>query len=447
MDESAFRPTLERALEHALAHLSGLATSPVAATASDEQLRSRFCLELTDGGMDAAQVVDELVRAAEGGILGSAGGRFFGWVIGGSLPAALAAEWLTAAWDQNATIQACSPAAAMAEEAAGAWLKSLLGLPESASFAFTSGCQMAHLTALAAARNQLLAAQGWDVETLGLQRAPLLKVIAGPERHGSVDRALRQLGLGSPEVSSLDPAELAPRLDERTILVLQAGEINTGRYDDLACLIPLAHQRGAWVHVDGAFGLWAAASPTRRHLLRGHEQADSWATDGHKWLNVPYDCGYAFVAHPEPHRRAMGLRASYLAHASEARDQIDWTPDWSRRARGFATWAALRQLGRDGVAAMIDRCCDHALALTRGIAALPGAELVAESSINQGLVSFGDRTDAVCADVCASGEAFFSPTTWRGRRAMRISVCNWQTSEEDVARSIAAVRSALLGGN
>ena len=466
-ETSAFRPVLERALRHSLAHLGRLEQGPVGAGASLETLRERLIKPLNNNGMPAEQVIDELVADTAGGIVGSAGGRFFGWVIGGSLPAALAADWLTSAWDQNAASYACGPAEAVIEEACGEWLKDLLGLPGDASFALTSGCQMAHVTALAAARNALLMRRGWQVERDGLFGAPKIRVLSSDQFHGSITRATRLLGMGTGAVTGLptnqagqlDAATLAQALrhsrDRLTIVLLQAGDLNIGAYDRFAELIPLAHRYNAWVHVDGAFGLWANASARFRHLLAGVEHADSWATDGHKWLNVPYDSGFVFVAHPQAHRSAMSYEASYIAHNDQVREQKDWNPDWSRRGRGVATYAALRQLGRDGVAALVDGCCDAAHSLVTGIAALPGAELVWEPQINQGLVRFLDPrpqatqndhdawTDAVTSGVVASGEALFSNTTWRGKRCMRVSVCNWQTNAQDVARSVAAVARVL----
>jgi glutamate/tyrosine decarboxylase-like PLP-dependent enzyme len=465
--DSRFDHSLQRALHHSLDYLNGLEESPVAASASLGSLRERLVKPLAEHGTPAAQVIDELVADTADGITGSAGGRFFGWVIGGSLPAALAADWLTSAWDQNAASYACAPAEAVVEEVCGAWLKELLGLPEHASFALTSGCQMAHVTALASARNHLLARAGWDVERDGLCGAPRIRILSGDQYHGSITRATRLLGMGTAAVAGLlvnaagqlDAQVLEHALAEApdvlTIVLLQAGDLNIGAFDSFAELIPLAHRYGAWVHVDGAFGLWANASSRYRHLLKGVEQADSWATDGHKWLNVPYDSGFAFVAHPQAHKNAMSYEASYVAHNHEVREQKDWNPDWSRRGRGMAVYAALRELGRGGVAQLVERCCGHARDIATGIGALEGAEVVWEPRINQGLLRFPDprpqasqrdddrRTDAVAAAVLATGEAFFTNTTWRGIRCMRISVCNWQTSASDVERAVAAVANVL----
>ncbi len=466
-NNDAFQPALERAVSHALRHLADADITPVNATASLGELRARFTRPLPECGTDPAQVIDELVRDAEGGILGSSGGRFFGWVIGGTLPAALAADWLVSTWDQNAAIHACGPAEAVIEEVAGGWLKELFGLPRTASFAFVTGTQMAHLTCLAAARHRLLARAGWDAEEQGLFGAPAIRVLTSSERHGSVERAVRMLGFGKRAVTSL-PCDISGRLTPETlsqalesnarqpaIVVLQAGDLNIGAFDRFAELIPIARRFGAWVHIDGAFGLWAAASPRHRHLLCGVELADSWTNDGHKWLNTPFDCGYAFVADADAHRGAFSHRTSYTQFVDDARDQIAWNPEWSRRGRGVPTYAALRQLGRAGIAALVERCCAHAHALVTRIGSLSGAEVAWEPIINQGLVRFlsshpgatehdHDRqTDAVIARITASGEAFFGGTTWRGKRCMRVSVCNWQTSTDDVDRAVAAVQRAL----
>ena len=396
------RSTLNFALEQALSYLEGLDKNPVGTTADYAQLRRQLGRPLADEGTAPETVIAELVRDVQGGIMGSGSGRFFAWVIGGALPSAVAADWLTSAWDQNAGLHATAPAAAVVEETAGAWLKQLFQLPESASFAVVTGCQMAHATCLAAARHHLLKKRGWNVEERGLSGSALIRILSSDQRHGSVDRAIRLLGLGTANIECLatdaqgriQPEAVAQALQEKTssptILLLQAGEINLGSFDDFPALISIAHQHDAWVHVDGAFGLWAAASPKYRRLTEGMAAADSWATDGHKWLNVPYDSGFAFVAHPQSHRASMSYDAPYLVMDSVARDQMDWNPEFSRRARGFATYAALRELGRNGVAALVDRCCGHAKALVTGIGNLPGAEVLSPAVINQGLVRFLD---------------------------------------------------------
>jgi glutamate/tyrosine decarboxylase-like PLP-dependent enzyme len=463
----AFRPALKKALNHAVRHLENLTKARVSSSATLDALRGRLDRPLTDGGVDPATVVDDIVADASGGIVGSAGGRFFGWVIGGCLPAALAADWLVSAWDQNAAIHACGPAVAVMEEIAGKWLRDLLRLPDDAAFAFTTGTQFAHVAGLAAARHALLTKHDWDVERRGLPGSPPIRILCGEQRHGSVDRAVRLLGVGSDNIVGL-PVDghgrlargpLAAALDGApktpTVVILQAGELNTGAFDPFAELIPLAHKHQAWVHVDGAFGLWANASPPYRHLLEGVELADSWAVDGHKWLNVPYDSGYAFVKDAQALREAMSHRTSYRTPVEGARDQIDWNPEWSRRARGVATYAAIRQLGRKGIADLIDRTCRHAQNLVARIGALPGAEIVWKPTINQGLVRFlshgpgateaehDARTDAVIASIVSTGDAFFGGVTWRGMRCMRVSVCNWQTSDADIDRAVTAVHAAL----
>lgn len=462
--------TLERALELALSYLGSLETAPVCATASLSELRRRFTQPLPEEGVDPVTVIEELARYADGGLLGNAGGRFYGWVIGAGLPAALASDWLTATWDQNAGLYACSPAAAVVEEVCGSWLKDVLGLPASASFALVTGCQMAHVTCLAAARHAVLARAGWDVKRDGLGGAPNVRILTSSEVHGTTIRAARLLGIGTANIEVL-PSDSSLRLmpdvlrdalgrepERPAIVVLQAGDVNCGAFDPFPELIPLAHDAGAWVHIDGAFGLWCNAAPQLRHLLAGAELADSWATDGHKWLNVPYDCGYAFVAHPEHHRAAMEHRASYLVHAEDVRDELDWTPEHSRRARAFPTWAALRELGRTGLADLIIRCCRHAHELVARIGALPNARIVWVPQINQGLVRFHDaqpgateedhdrRTDEVIAGINATGEAFFTGTTWRGTRCMRVSVSSWRTTADDVDRAVAAAERVLTMG-
>jgi len=463
--ETPERTALRRAAEHALAWLDGLESRPVATTASVAEMRARLGRPLAERGVDAAQVIDDLVADTAGGLLGSQSGRFFAWVIGGATPAAMAADWLTTVWDQNAGIHACAPAASVVEEVAAGWLTEIFGLPAGTSVGFTTGTQMAHVTCLAAARHALLRDRGWDVERKGLRAAPRLRILANADRHGSVDRAVRFLGLGLDSIEAL-PVDGEGRVAQETlsaalaasgdpaVVVLQAGELNCGVFDSFEALAPIARSAGAWTHVDGAFGLWAKASPRHRHLARGLELCDSWTTDAHKYLNVPYDSGLAFVRDPQAHRAAMTLSTSYLP-AGAARDQIDWNPEFSRRARGFAIYAALRELGREGLAALVERTCGHAAAIVAGIGALPGAEIVATPTLIQGLLRFRDpspgaseadhdqRTDQVIATLNAGGEAFFGGVTWRGRRCMRVSVCNWRTTGADVARTVEAARAAL----
>jgi glutamate/tyrosine decarboxylase-like PLP-dependent enzyme len=464
---SEWRKALAASYRSCLEYLDSLDTAPAAAQATLEDLRAKLGGPLRTESRPPEQVIHELTEAVAGGIANSAGGRFFAWVVGGSLPAALAADWLTSTWDQNAALCASGPAAAVVEEVVGSWLKDLFHLPKNASFALVTGTQMGHVTCLAAARHAALARAGWDVEEKGLYGAPPITVLANGQKHGSVVRALRVLGMGQDYVKAvptdslgrIELASLVKELDELgnapTIVILQAGDINTGAFDDFSAIIPIARERKAWIHVDGAFGIWAAVSPKYEHLLKGMEEANSWVTDAHKWLNVPYDSGFAFVADSEAHRASFELRASYLSHSAEGRDQITWTPEWSRRARGFPAYAALRQLGRDGLKELIERCCSHASDLVEGLGRLDGAEVVVTPIINQGLVRFLDprtgssgldhdrHTDAVIASVVASGKAFFSGTTFSGRRAMRVSVCNWQTSDHDVARAVGAVATAL----
>ncbi len=467
MKKNLFQPPLKLALKHALNYLESLDESPVSAAVTLDELRSRIFKPLPDTGIESTEIINELVNDTKGGLLGSAGGRFFGWVVGGSVPAALAADILTSAWDQNAALYATAPAAAVVEEVCGVWLKDLLKLPKVASFALVTGCQMAHVTCLAAARNSVLAKHSWDVETNGLIGAPEISIVSTRQKHGTIDRALRLLGFGTACIAFVEedeegrmmPDSLAAALEKAkgkpVIVLLQAGDLNTGSYDEFEKLIPIAYEHNAWVHIDGAFGLWAAASKKYSHLLRGAEKADSWAVDGHKWLNVPYDCGFAFVADAKTHKASMSHRASYLTHAEDARDEMDWNPEWSRRGRGFPVYAAIRQMGRNGIEDLVNRCCQYAGDIVSGIGKLKGAEVIWKPQINQGLVRFNhpspnaseadiDKfTDDVMACILKNGEAFFGGTNWRGKRCMRISVSGWQTNERDVERTILAVKQAL----
>lgn len=459
------RDPLESAARHAQAWFASLDTRAVAATVSRDELRRRFEAPLPQTGVAAHTVVDDLVRAADGGQLASGSGRFFAWVIGGAVPSSVAAEWLVSAWDQNATIYATSPVASVVEEVAGQWLLDLFRLPRTSSFAFTTGCQMAHFTALSAAREQVLRQVGWDVGRQGMAGSPPIRLLVSAIRHVSLDRALRYLGIGRDQLHVLPvdasggiaPETLAGALSVEgpTIVCLNAGDLNTGAFDDFRALVPLAQARGAWVHVDGAFGLFGRTSRRYDSLVEGMELADSWATDCHKWLNVPQDSGFVAVRHPDAHRRAMTIVDSYFVAEDKARDEIDWTPEWSRRARGFGVYAALRELGREGVAALIERNGEQCAALAAGMADIAGVDLVSPPRLNQALVRFRDardgateadhdaRTERVIAAINASGEAFFGPSTWQGKRVMRICVVNWRTTARDVARTIAAVRHAL----
>jgi glutamate/tyrosine decarboxylase-like PLP-dependent enzyme len=457
-----FYPALEAAMQHALKYLRTVDERPVGPTASLETLRRRLRKEWNHDPLPAESVINDLVRDVEGGLNNSVNARFYAWVIGASLPSALAADWLTSTWDQNAGLYSVSPASAIVEEAVGSWLKELFRLPASTSFALVTGCQMAHTTCLAVARTWLLKRQGWDVERQGMSGSPQIRAFCGI-RHATIDRSLRLLGFGDHSLTrvavngagALDPSALEAALREingqPAIVLLQAGDLNTGGFDDFETLIPIAHRYGAWVHVDGAFGMWAAASPRLKRLVRGMERAHSWATDGHKWLNVPYDCGYALVAEPDAHRSSMSYQASYLTHDEHARDPLDWNPEFSRRARGFASYAALRELGRNGIQELVERCCDCAREIVEGLSRLTNVEVLVHPVINQGLVAFLDPSgrpsdewnDRMIAEIAKEGTSFFSGTTWNGRRAMRISVSNWQTSSEDVRRTLAGVQRAL----
>jgi glutamate/tyrosine decarboxylase-like PLP-dependent enzyme len=442
--------------------LTGLNERPIATTVDAEELRRRLCLPLSDSGLPAEEVIRDLAEAVEGGLQGSQCGRFFGWVMGGSLPAALAADWLTSAWDQNSGGHAVAPAAAMSEEACGAWLKELLQLPEDCSFALVTGCQMAHVTAMAAARHRLLESRGWNVEARGLAGAPAIRIFVSENCHESILRAVRLLGLGTNNISALPLNDegtlsiaaleraLSRDADKPLLLCISAGDLNCGSFDDFDSACDLATPKGAWVHVDGAFGLWAAASPKYRHLLKGCEKADSWATDGHKWLNLPFDSGFVFVRDRAAHHAAFSQEAAYAIAVAGVREQKDWNPEWSRRARGFAAYAGLRHLGRQGVTDLVERCCAHTRSLVEGIAALPGTEILAPPIINQALVRFLDaggdhdaRTEGITSAIREKGEAWFGTTTWRGMRVMRISVINWRTNDGDVARALKSIAQVL----
>ena len=444
--------------EYAGDFVETLDTRPVREQAGVAELTAALGGPLPEESLDPRAVVAALVEGVDPGVVATPSGRYFGFVIGGAVPAAVAADMLTSVWDQNAGLYVGGPAAAVVEEICRQWLAELLGLPSHVSAAFVTGTQMAHVTALAAARHQVLAQAGWDVPASGLAGAPAIRVVAGEKRHVTLDRALRLLGIGA---SSLEivPADDQGRMrvDELpdlggmpTIVCGKAGEVNTGSFDDLNAIADAAAGTGAWFHVDGAFGLWAGASQELRHLVRGVERADSLTTDAHKWLNVPYDSGFAFCAHPEAHRAAIGVTASYLVHADDARerDQMDWTPEFSRRARGFAVYAAIRSLGRSGIADLVERSCAHARRFAELLEA-GGATILNDVVLNQVLVRFGDgeTTREVIRRVQENGTCWLGGTEWRGEHAMRISVSNWRTTKEDVERSVAAILAAAHLGS
>ena len=421
---------------------------PVYPRASVAELHAALSAPLPEHGLPARTVIAELAAAVDPGLVAEASGRYFGFVVGGALPASIAADWLTSTWDQNAGLFVLGPSASIVEQAAGAWLIELLGLPRHASFGFVTGAQMANFTALAAARHHVLAHAGWDVERDGLQGAPKIRVVVGAKRHGTIDRALRMLGLGAP--TDIVPVDAEGRMlagelrigDEPTIVCAQAGEVNTGASDPFHAIADARDVApNAWVHVDGAFGLWAAATDSLRHHVDGADRADSWSTDAYKWLNVPYDSGLVFTAHPDSHSAAFSARAAYLIVDDEKREQLDWNPEHSRRARGFTVYAAIRALGRTGIAELVERTCAHARTFAARLEVM-GAEVLNTVELNQVLFRFTDdaRTEAALAAVQAGGEAWMSGTVWDGRPAIRISVSNWQTSDDDVERTLAAFR-------
>lgn len=451
------RDLLQRTAEIAADYLEALDDRPVFPTARVEDLAAALAGPLPEGPSDPLEVVEDLARAVDPGVVATAGPRYFGYVTGGALPATVAADWLTTVWDQPAAFGVLGLSASIVEEVVGEWLKELFGLPSDASFAITTGCQMAHVTALAAARHEVLAARGSDVREQGLVGSPRIRVIVGGFRHVTVDRACRLLGIGNEQIvvvpaderARMRPDALRRTLAESTaptIVVAQAGEVNTGSFDPLPEIVEIVRETDAWLHVDGAFGLWVAASPARCELVEGVGAADSWATDGHKWLNVPYDCGLAFCAKPQAHSASMAMRASYYEGQGKwMRDAADWTPESSRRARAFTVYAALRSLGRTGIADLVDRCCAHAQRFAAGVSRLPGCEVLNEVVINQVLFRFADdaTTNAALAHVQASGEAWMGGTTWDGRAAIRVSVSNWRTTEADIDRTVAAFERAL----
>ena len=439
--------------------LAGLPERHVGAREDAAEVAGRLRVPLPDAGEDPMRVVERMARDLDPGLVASAGPRYFGFVIGGAVPASVAADWLTAAWDQNAAVHAASPAAAAAEQVAGEWMKELLDIPAEASHGLPTGAGLGNAVGLAAARHKLLDRAGWDVEARGLYGAPEIQVMIGDEAHATVLTALQYLGLGRDRVTRvavdeqgrMRPDSLADAMssasDRPALVCVQAGNVNSGAFDPLD---PIAAEVGrhpnAWLHVDGAFGLWAAVVPRLRHLVAGSQHADSWATDAHKWLNVGYDCGFVAVRDADAHRAAMATPASYLMASGTNREGWEWVLDSSRRARGFSLYAVLRSLGRDGVRDLVERCCAMAARMADALASVPDVRILNEVSLNQVLVRFGDddeRTRAVIRRVQQSGDAWMGGTTWNGLAAMRISVSGWQTTDADIDRTAAAIVAAV----
>jgi glutamate/tyrosine decarboxylase-like PLP-dependent enzyme len=449
---------LDHANRHANRWLDSLATRPVPARASVAEVAAALGTELPPGPAPADEVIDLLASACGPGLTAMPSGRFYGMVIGGTHPAALAADWLVSAWDQNAVLRAVSPAHAAVEDVTSNWLLDLLGLPQTSGVGFVTGATMSNFTCLAAARDAVLHRVGWDVARHGLSGAPRIRVLVGTQRHDTVDLALRYLGLGAPEPVSaddqgrIDPGALSAALEQipagtPAIVVLQAGNLHSGAFDPFTEAIAVAHARGAWVHIDGAFGLFAAASPATRYLTDGYERADSWTTDAHKTLNVPYDCGIAIVADPAALRAAMTMGATDYFITDAAGDSCDTVPESSRRARAIPVWAVLRALGRQGVADLVDGFCRHAKAFAHGIEAIDGARIENDVVFSQVSASFGsdERTAEVSRRLMADGTAWMTGSRWHDKAVLRISVSNWSTTDEDVARSLDALRRAAAG--
>lgn len=449
-----YRDALREAHDAALAWLDSVPERPIGPQLTPAEALTRFGGPLPDHGTDPGAVVSELARLADPGLMSMPSPRFFGWVIGGTLPAALGADWLVSAWDQNAAMRLATPAVNAAEDVAGSWILDLLGLPGDAAVAFTTGATMANFSGLAAARWHVLSEAGWNVTACGLAGGPRIRVLVGEERHASVDLALRYLGLGEPETVAADgqgrirPDALRDALesagDGPTIVCLQAGNLHSGAFDPMREAIGVAHRHGAWVHVDGAFGLWAAASPALRPGLDGLADADSWATDAHKTLNTPYDCGIAIVARPGSLRAALGTTADYLLQDATRADPHELVPEFSRRARGVPVWAALRSLGRSGTVALIEGLAANARALADGVSGIAGAGILNDVGFTQVCIGFGsdERTRDVAARLCAEGVAWMSASRWHDRSVLRISVSNWATDPRAVADSVEAIRRA-----
>jgi len=449
-----YKDALGIAAEHAQKWLDSVPSRGINPDKNANKIKVELGSVLPDGPTDPALVVKRLAEVGEPGLMSMGSGRFFGWVIGGTFPAALGADWLVSAWDQNTGLRTATPTTAAVEEIAAQWLLEILGLPATADVGFPTGGMMANFTGLISARQKVLTDVGWDIDSKGLVGAPAVRVLVGAERHDTVDRALHYLGLGMPtEVAADDQgrikidalrealiADSAP-----TILCLQAGNLHSGAFDPFREAIELAHEHNAWVHVDGAFGLWALASPTLRSALDGIELADSWATDAHKTLNVPYDCGVAIVAHPTALRSSYGVHASYLIPADDDRgDPSEKVPEFSRRARGVPVWAALLSLGRNGVAELVDRLVVNARLMAKGLSEIEGCRVLNDIAFTQVCFAFesDERTDEICDRLIADESVWISGSKWRGQKVLRVSVSNWSTDAEDVAVAVEAVRKA-----
>ncbi len=457
---------LERTCEIANEFLASLPDRPVGRPVDFDGLLASMGGSLPSDGEDSLQIIEHLWKVADPGLVASAGPRYFGFVVGGSLPAAVAADWLTGIWDQNAGLYALSPAAAAAEQIAGSWLRDLFGLPKEMGFGFVTGGTMANFTALAAARHALLRTLGWDVEERGLIGAPPLTVVTSDESHVSIFASLQMLGLGRGRVvrvptddqgrmRSSELMKLLADISTPVLVCAQAGNVNTGAFDPIRAIAGCVRDRAGWLHVDGAFGTWAAASASRRALVSGIEQADSISVDCHKWLNVPYDSGLVFVRDPTAQNAAMTLNAPYYAMApGMARDNSTWVPEASRRARGFTIYAALRSLGRTGITALVDRCCDLARVMADRLARGSGVQILNEVVLNQVLVRFSSPSDRdtdsftskVISRVQKEGTCWVGDTTWHGLRAMRVSVSNWSTTEKDITASADAILRCAMDG-
>ncbi|KRE26311.1 pyridoxal-dependent decarboxylase [Agromyces sp. Soil535] len=451
---SSYDEVLDVADRHARAWLSGIRERPIPPRLGPEEIKDRLGRTLPEAGEPPADVIERLAVGAEPGLIAIGSPRFFGWVIGGTQPVALAADWLVSAWDQNTGLRTITPAAVAAEEVAGEWLVDLLGLPAASEVGFTTGATMAQFTCMAAARDEVLRRAGWDVETAGMAGGPAIRFIVGEERHGTVDLAGRYLGLGTP-ISVPSDTEGRIRVDALratlaagsgpAIVLLQAGNIHSGAFDDFGPAIAAAHEAGAWVHVDGAFGLWAAASPRLRHLVAGMDAADSWSTDAHKTLSVPYDCGLAIVRDGRAMHSALSMHASYLQATEVGADPHEKVPELSRRARGVPTWAVLRSLGRAGVAALVERLADAARGIAEGVAELPGVEVLNDVVFTQVCIALeeDEATEALSERLWDEGDVLAMTSRWHDRAVVRFSVSNWQTDAAQVRRTVAAVARAL----